>query len=191
MNPKVDSYFSETPKWQNELQALRNIILDCNLTEELKWGVPVYTFRKKNIVGINGLKESVALAFFKGTLLQDAEGILLQPGQVQAARWIKFSSVKEISKIEPILKAYIHEAIEVEKTGLKIVKKTTSDFKVPEEFQDRLDENAALKKAFHALTPGRQRGYLFYFAQPKQSKTREARVEKYIQQILNGKGLTD
>src|ERR1700722_3885172 len=180
MNPQVDRYLSKNPKWQQELEALRMIILDCNLVEELKWSIPVYTFRKKNIVGINRLKESVVLAFFKGALLQDTESILIQPGRVQSARWIKFTSVKEIIKLEPILKAYIFEAIEVEKAGLKIIKKKTADYKIPEEFQDRLDEIPALKKAFNALTPGRQRAYIFYFSEAKQSKTREARVEKCI-----------
>ncbi len=191
MNPKVDIYLSNVPRWREELEALRIICLNCNLVEELKWSIPVYTFNKKNIVGINRLKESVALAFFKGVLLSDTEGILLQPGKVQAARWVKFTSVKEIIKLEPILKAYIFEAIEVEKAGLKVIKKKTSDYKIPEEFQHKLNKLTALKKAFYALTPGRQRAYIIYFSQAKQSKTREARVEKYIQQILNGKGMTD
>jgi|SRR6185312_1795961 len=190
MNPSVDEYFNNAEKWREELEALRIIILDCNLTEELKWSIPVYTFKGKNIVGINSLKESVALAFFKGVLLQDTEDILLQPGKVQAARWIKFTSVNEILKLEPVLKAYIFEAIEVEKAGLKVKKKETSDYKIPEEFQDKLGELPALKKAFYSLTPGRQRAYIIYFSQPKQSQTRQARVEKYIQQILIGKGLT-
>jgi uncharacterized protein YdeI (YjbR/CyaY-like superfamily) len=191
MNPLVDTYLNNSPKWRDELQALRMICLDCNLVEELKWSIPVYTFKGKNIIGINGLKESVALAFFKGVLLQDDDGILLQPGKVQAARWIKFTSVKEIAKLEPILKAYIFEAIEVEKAGLKVKKKETSDYPIPEEFQRKLNKLPILKKAFHSLTPGRQRGYIVYFSQPKQSKTREARVEKYMEQILKGKGLTD
>lgn len=191
MYRNVDEYFNNAEKWQKELKALRMIILDCGLTEELKWGIPVYTLKGKNIVGMNSLKECVALAFFKGVLLQDAEAILLQPGQVQAARWVKFTSVKEILKLEPILKAYIFEAIEVEKAGLKVKKKETSDYSIPGEFQDKLGELPALKKAFNALTPGRQRAYIFYFSQAKLSKTRKARVEKYLQQILNGKGLTD
>jgi uncharacterized protein YdeI (YjbR/CyaY-like superfamily) len=189
MNPKVDIYISKIQKWQEELEALRIICLDCNLNEELKWSIPVYMFQKKNIVGINRLKESVVLAFFKGALLSDIDGILLQPGKVQSARWIKFTSVKEIIKLEPILKAYIFEAIEVEKAGLKVIKKKTSDYKIPEEFQDRLDELPGLKKAFYALTPGRQRAYIIYFSQAKLSKTRESRVEKCIQRILMGKGL--
>jgi len=192
MNPRVDIYIAEAQKWQGELEALRTICLDCNLVEELKWSIPVYTFNKKNIVGINGFKESVSLAFFKGALLSDADDILLKPGTLtQAGRWIKFKSVKEIAKLEPILKAYIFEAIEVEKAGLKVVKKKTSDLPVPKELQNKLDEMPALKRAFKALTPGRQRAYLIYFADAKQSKTREARVEKYIRQILSGKGLTD
>jgi uncharacterized protein YdeI (YjbR/CyaY-like superfamily) len=190
MNPQVDEYLSKAQKWRGELETLRMLILDCNLAEEFKWSIPIYTFQKKNIAGINGLKESVVLAFFKGALLSDAGGILLKPGNSQAARWIKFTSVKGIIKLEAILKAYIFEAIEVEKAGLKIKKKKTSDLLIPEEFQQKLNEFAALKKAFHALTPGRQRAYILYFSEPKQSKTREARVEKYIQQIMNGKGLT-
>jgi uncharacterized protein YdeI (YjbR/CyaY-like superfamily) len=187
----VDEYLSNAPKWQQELEALRMICLDCNLTEELKWSIPVYTFQKKNIVGINRLKESVVLAFFKGSLLSDADSILLKPGIItQAARWIKFTSVKEIVKLEPILKAYIFEAVEVEKAGLKVKKKKTSDFLIPEEFQHALNKLPALKKAFNALTPGRQRAYILYFSQAKRSKTREARIEKYMQQILNGKGIT-
>jgi uncharacterized protein YdeI (YjbR/CyaY-like superfamily) len=192
MKPKsVDIYIREAKKWRQELEVLRMLILDCNLMEELKWNIPVYTFHGKNVVGINSLKESVALAFFKGVLLQDAEGILLQPGKVQAARWVKFTSVKEITKLEPILKAYIFEAIEVEKAGLKVKKKETSDYPIPEEFQHKLNKLPALKKAFYALTPGRQRAYLYYFSDARQSKTREARVEKYLQQILNGKGIND
>jgi uncharacterized protein YdeI (YjbR/CyaY-like superfamily) len=191
MNPGIDIYIDKIQKWQKELQVLRMICLDCNLNEEIKWSIPVYTFQKKNIVGINGLKESVVLAFFKGALLSDTDNILLQPGKVQAARWIKFTSVKEIIKLEPILKAYIFEAIEIEKAGLKIIRKKTSDYRIPEELQDRLDELPRLKKAFNALTPGRQRAYIIYFSQAKQSKTREARVEKYIEQILIGRGLND
>jgi uncharacterized protein YdeI (YjbR/CyaY-like superfamily) len=189
MNPQVDIYLSNIQKWQKELEVLRIICLDCNLVEEWKWSIPVYTFQKKNIVGINRLKESVVLAFFKGALLSDADGILLQPGKVQAARWVKFTSVKEIVKMEPILKAYIFEAIEIEKAGLKIIRKKTSDYKIPVEFQARLDGTPALRKAFYALTPGRQRAYIIYFSRAKQSKTREARVEKYMLQILRGKGL--
>ena len=192
MNPKVDFYFSKAKKWQEELEKLRMIILDCQLTEELKWGCPCYTFQESNIVLIHGFKEYCALLFFKGALLKDANGILIQQTEnVQAARQIRFTNVREIVEMEPILKAYIYEAIEVEKAGLKVNFKKTSEFKIPEEFQNKLDEIPALKTAFDALTPGRQRAYIFYFSQPKQSKTRESRVEKCMQQILNGKGLND
>lgn len=191
MFPNTEAYFDHAKKWHPELIALRRIILDCGLTEELKWNVPVYTSKGKNIVGINGLKKFCALSFFKGALLQDEKGILEKIGQVQAARWIKFTSVKEIEQVEAILKAYIFEAIEVEKAGLKIEKKKTSDYKIPGEFQQKLDAMPALKKAFNALTPGRQRGYIFYFSQAKQAKTRAERVAKYTSQILSGKGLTD
>jgi uncharacterized protein YdeI (YjbR/CyaY-like superfamily) len=192
MNPKVDFYFTKAKKWQEEFEKLRMIILDCGLTEELKWGCPCYTLQKSNIVLIHGFKEYCALLFFKGALLNDANGILIQQTQnVQAARQIRFTNVREIVKMKPILKAYIYEAIEVEKAGLKVNLKKTSEFKIPEEFQNKLDEIPALKTAFDALTPGRQRAYLFYFSQPKQSKTRESRVEKCMQQILIGKGLND
>src|SRR6266568_9417213 len=190
MNPKVDEYLRKAKKWQEEFEKLRNVILDCGLTEELKWGVPCYTFEKSNIVLIHGFKEYCALLFFKGALLNDAKGILIQQTKnVQAARQIRFTNVREMVKMKPILKAYIYEAIEVEKAGLKVNLKKTTEFKVPEEFQNKLDEIPALKTAFKALTPGRQRAYLLYFSAPKQSKTRESRVEKYMQQILNGKGL--
>src|SRR5437899_16337 len=192
MNPKVDFYFSNAKKWQEELEQLRMIVLNCGLTEELKWGVPCYTFQKSNIVLIHGFKEYCALLFFKGALLKDANGILIQQTKnVQAARQIRFTNVREIVEMEPILKAYIYEAIEVEKAGLKVNYKKTSEFIIPEEFQNKLDEIPVLKTAFDALTPGRQRAYIFYFSQPKQSKTRESRVEKCMQQILNGKGLND
>ena len=192
MNPKVDFYFSKAKKWQEELERLRMIVLDCGLTEELKWGVPCYTFEKSNIVLMHGFKEYCALLFFKGALLNDAKGILIQQTKnVQAARQIRFTSVREIVKLKPILKAYIYEAIEVEKAGLKVPLKKTKEFNIPEEFQNRLNKNPALKKAFNALTPGRQRAYLLYFSAPKQSKTREARVEKCVPQILRGKGLND
>jgi uncharacterized protein YdeI (YjbR/CyaY-like superfamily) len=190
MNPKVDAFLSKAKKWQKEFEKLRTIVLDCGLTEELKWGQPCYTFEKKNIVLIHGFREYCALLFFKGALLKDARGILIQQTEnVQAARQIRFTNVREIVRMEPILKAYIHEAVEVERAGLKVKLKKTSDFKIPEEFQNKLDKIPALKAAFAALTPGRQRAYLFYFSQPKQSKTRKSRVEKYMQQILNGKGL--
>jgi len=192
MNPKVDVYFSKAKKWQEELEKLRMIILDCQLTEELKWGKPGYTFQKSNIVIIIPLKEYCALMFCKGALLNDANGILMKPGEnTQAGRWIKFSSVREIVEMETILKAYIHEAIEVEKAGLKVNFKKNTELIFPEEFQNKLDENPALKTAFDALTPGRQRAYNLYFSAAKQSKTRELRVEKCVQKILNGKGLDD
>jgi len=191
-NPKVDWFFSKDTKWQKEYEKLRKIILDCGLMEELKWGCPCYTFENTNIVLIHGFKEYCALLFFKGALLNDPNGILIQQTKnVQSARQIRFTSVREIVNMEKILKATVYEAIEVERAGLKVKLKKTSEFKVPEEFQKRLDKNTALKKAFDALTPGRQRAYIFYFSQAKQPKTREARVEKYIKQILNGKGLDD
>ncbi len=191
-NPKVDFFFNKAGQWQAEFKKLRTIVLDCPLTEELKWGVPCYTFEKKNIVLIHGFKEYCAILFVKGALLKDAKGILIQQTEnVQSARQIRFTSVSEIAKMESILKAYINEAIEVEKAGLKVEHKKTSDFKIPKEFQTKLDEMPALKEAFYALTPGRQRAYLFYFSQPKLSKTREARVEKYIDVILDGMGLND
>ena len=192
MNPKVDAYLSRSKKWQEEFEKLRMIILACGLTEELKWGVPCYTFEKRNIVLMHGFKEYCALLFFKGALLNDAKGILIQPTKnVQAARQIRFTNVREIVKLKPILKAYIQEAIEAEKAGLKVNFKKTTEFKIPEEFQNKLGELPALKTAFYALTPGRQRAYILHFSQPKQSKTRESRVEKCMRQILNGKGLND
>jgi len=192
MNPKVDVFLRKAKKWQKEFEKLRRIILDCGLNEELKWGVPCYTFQKSNIVLIHGFKEYCAILFFKGALLHDAKGILIQQTEnVQAARQIRFTNVQEIVKMETILKAYIKKAIEVEKAGLKVNYRKTSEFIIPEEFQHKLDEIPELKTAFYALTPGRQRAYIFYFSQPKQSKTRESRVEKYMQQIFNGKGLND
>ena len=191
-NPKVDFYFNKSKKWQAELERLRTIILDCGLTEELKWGCPCYTFQKSNIVLIHEFKEYCALLFFKGALLTDATGILVQQTKnVQAARQIRFTNVREIVKMKTILKAYISEAIKVEKSGLKVNLKKTAEFNMPEEFQKKLNENAALKTAFTALTPGRQRAYLLYFSEAKQPKTRESRVEKYMHQILNGRGLDD
>jgi uncharacterized protein YdeI (YjbR/CyaY-like superfamily) len=192
MNPKVDFYFSKAKKWQEEIEKLRTVVLDCGLTEELKWGCPCYVFQKSNIVLIHVFKEYCALLFFKGALLKDAKGILIQQTEnVQAARQVRFTNVKEIVKLERILKAYIYEAIEVEKAGLKVNLKKTAAFSIPEEFQKKLDKTPALKIAFTALTPGRQRAYLLHFSAPKQSKTREARVEKCMKQILNGKGLND
>ena len=192
MNPKVDFFFNKAKQWQEEYEKLRMIALDCGLTEELKWGCPCYALNNQNIVLIHGFKEYCAYLFFKGALLNDADGILIQQTKyVQSARQIRFTNVLEIVEMEPILKDYIHEAIEVEKAGLKVVLKSTSDFTVAEEFQSKLDHIPALKAAFEALTPGRQKGYLLYFAAAKQAKTREARVEKYIPQILGGKGLDD
>ncbi|MEO8414049.1 MAG: YdeI family protein [Ginsengibacter sp.] len=192
MNPKVDWFFDKDTKWQKEYQKLRTIVLDCGLNEELKWGCPCYTFEKSNLVLVHGFKEYSALLFFKGALLQDAAGILIQQTKnVQSGRQVRFTSVREIVTMEPTIKSYIYEAIEVEKAGLKVKLKKTSDYKMPGEFKIKFYESPTLKKAFHALTPGRQRAYIFYFSQPKQSKTREARVEKYLQQILDGKGLDD
>ena len=192
MNPKVDAFLSKSQKWKKEFKKLRAIVLDCELTEELKWGQPCYTVEKKNIVLIHGFKEYCALLFFKGALLRDASRILIQQTEnVQSARQIRFTNVREIVKLERTLKEYVFEAIEVEQAGLKVKLKKTSDFTVPVEFQNKLNKIPALKAAFNALTPGRQRAYLFYFAQPKQSRTREARVERYVPQILKGKGLND
>jgi uncharacterized protein YdeI (YjbR/CyaY-like superfamily) len=192
MNPKIDAYISRSKKWQKELKKLRTIILDSPLTEELKWGVPCYSLQKSNVVLMHVFKEYCALLFIKGALLKDAHGILIQQTKnTQAGRQIRFTDIREIVKMETILKAYIHEAIEVEKAGLKVNFKKTTEFSIPEEFQNKLDEIPALKTAFEALTPGRQRAYFLYFSAPKQSKTRESRVEKSMKQILNGKGLND
>lgn len=192
MNPKVDFYFEKAEKWQEALEQLRKIVLECELTEELKWGVPCYTFQKSNVVLIHGFKEYCALLFMKGALLSDTNGILIQQTEnVQGGRQIRFRNVREIVDNKAILKAYIYEAIEVEKAGLKVELKKTTEYNIPEELQQKLDESASLKTAFEALTPGRQRAYLLHFAQPKQAKTREARVEKCIPQILDGKGLNE
>jgi uncharacterized protein YdeI (YjbR/CyaY-like superfamily) len=192
MNPKVDFYFSKNEKWQKETEKLRTIVLDCHLTEELKWGVPCYTFQKNNIVLIHDFKEYCALLFFKGALLKDTDNILVQQtANVQSARQIRFTDIQQINELEPVLKAYIFQAVEVEKAGLKFEFKKTEDFAVAEEFQTKLDENPDLKNAFEALTPGRQRAYMLHFSAPKQSKTRESRIEKAIPHILNGKGLND
>lgn len=192
MNPKVDTYLSKAKKWQEEMTKLRAIILDCQLTEELKWGVPCYTFQKSNIVLIHAFKDYCALLFMKGALLNDANGILIQQTEnVQGGRQIRFTNVQEIEKLETTLKAYIYEAIEVEKAGLKVELKKTEDFKIVDEFQHKLDENRALKTAFEALTPGRQKGYLLHFSSAKQAKTREARIEECIPKIFKGKGLND
>jgi len=192
MNPKVDFYFNKAKKWQEEIEKMRTIALNCGLTEELKWGCPCYTFQKNNIVLIHTFKEYCAFLFFKGALLDDSHGILVQQTEnVQSARQVRFTDISEIVEQESALKAYIYEAVEVEKAGLKVELKKTEEFTVSHEFQYKLDRIPALKTAFEALTPGRQKGYLLYFSQAKQSKTREARVEKYIPHILDGKGLDD
>jgi len=188
----VDFFFNKAEKWQEEFEKLRAIILGCGLTEELRWGKPCYACQQSNIVLIHGFKEYCALLFFKGSLLKDPKGILVQQTEnVQVARQIRFTNVQEIVKLAPVLKAYIQEAIEVEKSGVKAVLKKTSEFKMPDEFKDKLAAMPSLKKAFEALTPGRQRGYLLFFSSAKQSKTREARIEKFTPQILKGKGLDD
>ena len=191
-NPTVDRYFTKAEKWREESEKLRSIILACGLAEELRWGKPCYTFEKSNIVLIHGFKEYCALLFFKGALLKDPKGILVQQTEnVQAARQVRFTNVREIVRMAATIKAYIKEAIEVEKAGLKVSYKETAEFKMPDEFRSKLAKSTALKTAFAALTPGRQRGYLLYFSSAKQSETRQARVEKCMQQILDGKGLTD
>ena len=192
MNPKVDAFLAREKAWKEEFRKLRQIVLDCELAEELKWGQPCYALGGKNVVLMHGFKEYCALLFMKGALMKDAKGILIQQTEnVQAARQIRFTNLPEIVKMEKTLKAYVREAIEIEKSGLKVELKKTADYKVPEEFQRRLDTHSALKTAFEALTPGRQKGYLYYFSQPKQAKTREARVEKYIPKILDGLGFDD
>jgi uncharacterized protein YdeI (YjbR/CyaY-like superfamily) len=192
INPKVNFYFNKENKWQPAIEKLRNIVLDCPLTEELKWGSPCYTFQNSNIVLIHVFKEYCALLFFKGALLHNTNGILIQQTEnVQAARQIRFTATDEITEKAAILKAYIYEAIEIEKAGLKVELKKHTEYLIPEEFQNKLDKNSALKTAFDALTPGRQRAYLMHFSAPKQSKTRESRIEKCTPDILNGKGLND
>lgn len=192
MNPKVDAFLSRAKNWQEEFTLLRAIALDAKLTEEFKWGQPCYVLEGTNIVLMHGFKEYCALLFFKGALMKDPKGILItQTENVQSARQIRFTSAQEISKMKTVLKSYIREAIAVEKAGLKVEFKKTAEFSMPEEFQARLDGNAKLKKAFEALTPGRQRGYLLHFAGAKQAKTREARIDKCVPQILDGKGLDD
>jgi len=191
-NPKVDFYFNKAEKWKQEVSKLRTIALDCGLTEELKWGCPCYSLGKNNIVLIHDFKEYCAFLFFKGVLLNDARGILIQQTEnVQVARQARFTSVQQIAELEATLKAYIYEAIEAEKAGLKPELKKTTEFPMAEEFQQKLDAIPDLKTAFEALTPGRQRGYLLYFSAAKQAKTREARVEKYVPHILSGKGMED
>ncbi len=192
MNPKVDFFFNKAQKWQEAFKELRTIALDCDLTEDLKWGCPCYTLENRNIVLIHGFKDYCALLLFKGALMKDPKGILVQQTEnVQAARQIRFTSLQQIVKLRSTLKAYIREAIKVEDSGEKVPMKKTKEFAMPEEFQTRLNKTPALKKAFAALTPGRQRGYLLYFSSAKQARTREARVEKYIPQILDGRGLED
>lgn len=191
-NPKVDWFFNKTQQWQEEFGQLRSIVLECDLVEELKWGQPCYTFDKRNIVLIHGFKEYCALLFFKGALLKDAKGILIrQTENVQSARQVRFTNVREILKMKTILKAYIYEAVEVEEAGLKVPAKKTSEYPIPAEFQNKLQKSAALQTAFDTLTPGRQRAYLLYFSSAKQSKTRESRIEKCIARILRGEGLND
>ena len=197
-NPNVDFYFNKATNWHKEIEKLRTIVLDCGLTEQLKWGVPCYTFLKaasqkeSNVVLIHTFKEYCALLFFKGALLNDAQGILIQQTEnVQAGRQIRFTHLQEIVELEPVLKAYIYEAVEIEKSGLKVEFEKSSGLVNTEELQHKLDENPYFKIAFEALTPGRQRAYNLYFSAPKQAKTRESRIEKYIQQILDGKGLND
>lgn len=192
MNPTVDFYFTKAKKWQDELEKLRAIVLDCHLAEVLKWGVPCYMYQETNILLIHAFKDYCAILFFKGALLHDAHSILVQQTKnVQSARQLRFTSAKEIGKLKPVIKAYIHEAIEVEKAGLKVTLQKTEAFPVPEEFKTKLAKSSALKAAFAALTPGRRRAYLLHFAAPKQSKTRVSRIDKAIPQILMGKGLND
>lgn len=192
MNPKVDEFLRKEKKWQEEFEKLRMINLDCDLTEELKWRLPCYTFQGRNIAIIQNFKDYCALMFFKGALLKDSKGVLVKPGEnSQAQRQIRFTNVEEIVEMESVLKAYIQEAIKVEQEGLEVNFKKTTDFPIPEELHTKFDEVPGLKTAFEALTPGRQRAYLLYFSKAKQSKTRESRIEKYIEQILNGKGLND
>lgn len=192
MNPKVDFFFDKAGQWQKEFEKLRTVILDTGLEEELKWGCPCYTYQGRNIVLIHGFKEYCALLFFKGALLKDTHHILIQQSEnVQAARQIRFTALKEVTDLEKVIRTYVYEALEAEKSGIKVPMKKTREFEMPEEFQNKLDENLELKEAFEALTPGRQRAYLLHFSSPKQSKTKEARIEKYIPQILTGKGLND
>ena len=191
-NPKVDAFIANAKKWQEELKKLRAILLDSELTEELKWHQPCYTLEGKNVVVLNVLKESCALAFFKGALLKDVHGVLTRPGQhTQSGRWFKFGSVREIAEMKSVLKAYIREAIEVERSGVKLKLRKTSDLKLPEELQMMFDEFPDFKAAFDRLTPGRQRAYIFHFSGAKQSKTRQSRIEKFMPKIFKGKGLLD
>lgn len=192
INPKIDEFISKAQKWREEFETLRAIILDCDLTEEMKWGVPCYTFENKNVVLIHGFKEYCAILFIKGALLKDTHNILIQQTEnVQAGRQIRFTNVQEITAMETILKDYIYEAIEIEKAGLEVDFKKTTEYIIPEELQNKFNEIPNLKTAFEKLTPGRQRAYIFYFSEPKQSKTRESRIEKNVEKILGVKGLND
>jgi uncharacterized protein YdeI (YjbR/CyaY-like superfamily) len=192
MNPSIDAYIGRAKKWQKEMEKLRSIILECGLTEELKWGKPCYAFNNSNVVIIQGFKEYLALLFFKGFLLSDPNDILQKTGEnTRVGRQIRFANLRQISEMKPVLKAYIYQAIEVEKAGLKVNTKEKIPLKIPVELQEKLNESPALKSAFDALTPGRQRAYSIYFSTPKQSKTRESRIKKSMRQILNGKGLND
>ncbi|ASK29396.1 hypothetical protein CEY12_04450 [Chryseobacterium sp. T16E-39] len=192
MNPKTDFFFNDAGQWQEEFKKLRTIALSTELVEDLKWGCPCYTYEGKNIFLIHGFKEYCALLFFKGALMKDPDNILIQQSEnVQAARQIRFTDLEQINDLEKVLQAYMFEAVEIEESGVKVEMKKTREFEMAEEFQQQLDKNPALKEAFEALTPGRQRGYLLHFSSPKQSKTRESRIEKCIPQILEGKGLND
>lgn len=192
MNSKVDFYFTKAKQWQEEIRTLRTILLDCDLIEELKWGCPCYMFGKSNVVLIHTFKEYCAILFFKGALLKDPKNILIQQTEnVQAARQMRFTNLQQIVKLKASIKAYVYEAVKVEASGLKVEKKATKEFAIPDEFRQKLKALPALKKAFEALTPGRQRGYLLHFAAAKQSKTRESRIEKAMPGIFDGKGLTD
>ncbi|MPS64387.1 YdeI family protein [Chryseobacterium sp.] len=192
MNPKVDFFFDKATQWQKEFEKLRAIALETELVEDLKWGCPCYTYEGKNIFLIHGFKEYCALLFFKGALMKDPENILIQQTEnVQAARQIRFTNLQQIIDLKEVIKSYLFEAVEIEESGAKVEMKKTKEFEMPEEFQQKLDENSKLKEAFKALTPGRQRAYLLYFSSAKQSKTRASRIEKYIPEILNGKGMND
>ncbi|WP_210517608.1 YdeI/OmpD-associated family protein [Hymenobacter terricola] len=192
MNPKVDFYFHKAHRWLEELEQVRTVVLACGLTEELKWGVPCYTFQNRNILLLHVFKDYCAVLFFKGALLRDAQGLLVQQtANVQAARQLRFTTVREVVEREPVLKTYIQEALELEKSGAKVAFKKPDEFTSPEEWQRKLTENPALKTAFTALTPGRQRAYLLHFSAPKQSNTRAARIEKCTHDILNGRGIND
>lgn len=189
---EIDAQIARSKRWREELTKLRAIALDSELTEEFKWRQPCYTFEGKNVAILHQLKESCAFAFFKGALIKDVHGVLAAPGpNTQAGRWIKFTSMREIAEMKPVLKAYIREAIEVERSGLKLKKRKTSDLKFPEELQLMFDEFPDFKAAFERLTPGRQRAYIFHFSGAKQAKTREARIQKYMPKIFEGKGLLD